>query len=150
MPVAREHKSEWRRTLIDRAYANDIAAAKQIKDKDKVESLERDHQFELQLDDEEEDAELTRYLVRQSRRLHVPNPRYHNDDGTESDLWYEGPLTHRRLFTTKGVAYLRDEIRKERKARHELKAVWVPWLAALTGLVGAATGLVALVLKIGP
>ncbi|MHB0925360.1 MAG: hypothetical protein ACYC1F_02500 [Gallionellaceae bacterium] len=99
--------------------------------------------------EEETDLELTRYLIRQSQRLHVPLPRYRNDDGSESEHWREGSLTYYRMLTTEGVAKLRDEIRREKKARHESKAVWIPWLSAITGAIGAATGLVALLNKSG-
>lgn len=143
-------KADWRRRLLDRSYAKDIAAARATRDGKKVESLEMDHMYEIQLDQEESDLELTRYLTRQARRLHVPVPKYANDDGTESEYWYEGSLTHYRMLTTEGVSRLRDEIRREKKARHEAKAVWIPWLSALTGAIGAATGLVALLMRSGP
>lgn len=149
VPALREWKAEWRRSLLDRAYAKDIAAAKVAKDKDKVVSLESDHQFEIQMHEEEADLELTRYLTRQARRLHVPLPRYKNDDGSESGHWHEGPLTYYRMLTTEGVAKLRDEIRREKKARHESKAVWIPWLSTITGVIGAATGLIALLISSG-
>ena len=144
LPISRERKTEWRRRLLDRAYAKDVTAARTAKDKEKVASLESDHQFELQLDREEEDERLTRFFLRQARRLHVPTPSFEGEDGKESEYWYEGPLTYRRLLTTVGIAKLRDEIRKERKARHESRAIWVPWLSAITGLAGAITGLVAI------
>lgn len=149
LPAPREWKAEWRRSLLDKAYAKDIAVARIAKDKDRVESLELDHRFEIQMHEEEADLELTRYLTRQARRLHVPLPRYKNDDGSESEHWYEGSLTYYRMLTTEGVAKLRDEIRREKKARHESKAVWIPWLSAITGAIGAATGLVALLIKSG-
>jgi hypothetical protein len=149
IPAPREWKAEWRRSLLDRAYAKDIAAAKVAKDKNKVESLEGDHRVEIQMHEEEADLELTRYLTRQARRLHVPLPRYKNDDGSESEHWYEGSLTYYRMLTTEGVAKLRDEIRREKKARHESKAVWIPWLSAITGVIGAASGLIALLISSG-
>ena len=147
LPLPTETKAEWRRALLDRAYAKDIHAARKSGHDAKVLSLMDDHRFELRLDDEEEDEQLTRYLVRQARRLYVPTPPVRKEDGSESEYWYEGSLTFRRFLTPKGVAVLREEIRKERKARHELKSVWLPWLSAVTGILGAATGLVALLLK---
>ena len=149
VPAPREWKAEWRRTLLDRSYTADIAAAKAAKDAEKAESLAMDHQYEIQMYQEEDDIELTRYLIRQTRRLHEPLPRYKNADGSDSDHWYEGSLTHYLALTTEGVAKLRDEIRREKKARHEAKAVWIPWLSAITGAIGAATGLVALLIKSG-
>lgn len=147
-PIPREWKSDWHRTLVDTAYAKNIAKAKAAKDDDKVRSLEATHQLEIQLHEEDEDLILTRRLLHQARRLHVPAPDRLNADGSETEFWYEGPLTYYRMLTTAGVANLRDEIRREKKARHEAKSVWIPWLSAITGVIGAATGLVALLLKV--
>lgn len=45
---------------------------------------------------------------------------------------------------------IRDEIRHELKARHEVRAQWVVWLSALTGVIGAITGLVAVLAQQAP
>ena len=123
--------------------------AKAAQNREKVESLEVDHQFEIQIHEEETDLEVTRYLIRRARRLHVPLPRYKNDDGSESEHWYQGSISYHRMLTTVGVAKLRDEIRREIKARHESKAVWIPWLSAITGTIGAAIGLASFLIKSG-
>lgn len=128
LPIPYAVKSEWRRVLLDKAYAKDIEVARKAKDSEKVDSLERSHRYEIQLTEEEDDIRLTKYLLRNARRLRVPIPRTHNDNGAESDDWYEGCLTYSRLLTTKGAAAVRDEIRKERKARHESRSIWIPWL----------------------
>ena len=148
-PVPREWKADWHRAQVDKAYAKDIAKAKAEKNEEKVESLESDHRFEIQSHEEEQDLILTRHLIRQASRLHVPLPRRKNPDGSDTDFWYEGSQTYYRMLTTEGVAKLRDEIRRERKARHEAKAVWITLLSAITGAIGAATGLVAVLLKNG-
>jgi len=150
LPIPTWTRLAWQRTLLDRAYTKNILAARQLKDEEKVESLERDHRFELDLHDEEEDAHLTRTLLGQARRLHVPVPHRYNDDKTESEHWYEGPYTGRWYLTSRGIAALREEIRREVKARHEGRAQWVVWLSALTGVIGAITGLVALLTHKSP
>jgi hypothetical protein len=144
LPIQTETTLAWQRTLLDRAYAKDILAARKLKDKEKVESLERDHRFEIDLHDEEEDAHLTKALLGKARRLRVPVPHRYNEDKTESEHWYEGNYTGRWYLTSRGVAALREEIRRELKARHEGRTQWVVWLSALTGVIGAITGLVAL------
>lgn len=150
LPVPRPIKVEWLQVLVDQAYAKDIRAARASGDAKKAESLGHDHQYERQLLEEEEDRRLTDELLREARRLRVPIPQKRNADGTESEHWYEGPLYYQQLLTTKGAAVIRDEIRKERKARHESRALWIPWLSAVTGAIGTATGLVALLTKGGP
>ena len=149
LPLPREFKTQWRRSLLDSAYGKDIATARKAGNDEKVLSLMENHRFELRMDEEEEDEEVTKHLIKQAQRLRVPIPRIQNEDGSDSDFWYEGTLSFRRKLTTKGLGLLREDIRKELKARHESKAVWLPWLSALTGLVGSITGLVALLSKSG-
>lgn len=150
LPIQTETTLAWQRTLLDRAYAKNILAARKLKDKEKVKSLERDHRFEIDLHDEEEDAHLTKALLGKARRLRVPVPHRYNEDKTESEHWYEGHYTGRWHLTSRGVAALREEIRREFKARHEGRAQWVVWLSALTGVIGAVTGLVALLAHKSP
>ena len=150
LPVPTGWRMAWQRALLDRAYAKDISAARKHKDNEKVESLERDHRFEIDLHDEEEDAYLTKKLLSKARQLRVPVPHRYNEDKTESEHWHEGDYTGRWFLTTRGFSALREEIRREIKARHESRAHWVVWLSALTGVIGAVTGLVALLLHKAP
>lgn len=150
LPFSTESTLAWQRTLLDRIYAKDIAVARKLKDKEKVESLESQHRFEIDLHDEEEDAYITKKLLAKARRLRVPIPHRHNEDKTASEHWYKGHYTGRWNLTTRGVAALREEIRHEIKARHEARSQWVVWLSALTGVIGALTGLVALLVHKGP
>ena len=136
LPIPTELQLSWQRTLL----------SKKLKDKERVESLERDHRFEINLHDEEEDAYLTKTLLSKARKLRVPVPHRYNEDKTESEHWYEGNYTGRWYLTTRGFAALREEIRHEVKARHESRAQWVIWPSTLTGVIGAATGLIALLL----
>ncbi len=147
LPIPAETRLAFQRSLLDRAYARSIAIARKTNDKEKLQSLERDHRFELEMHDEEEDANLTNSLLAKARRIHVPVPHRYNSDKTESEHWYEGHYTGRWSLTARGVAALRDEIRREAKARHEGRAQWVVWLSALTGVIGAITGLVALLMR---
>jgi aspartate/methionine/tyrosine aminotransferase len=119
LPLPTETKLSWQRALLDRSYAKDIAEARKVKDKDKVASLEGSHRFEIEMHEEDEDAYITKKLL-------------------------QNHYTGRMYLTTKGIAALREEIRRELKARHEARSQWVVWLSALTGVIGAITGLVAL------
>jgi hypothetical protein len=145
--VPTEIRLGWERSRLDSAYAKDIAAARKAKDTSKVQSLEQNHRFEIDLHDEEEDEYITKSLLSTARRLRLPIPHRYKEDKTESDEWYEARYSGRWYLTTKGVAVMRDEIRRELKARHELRSHWVFWLTALTGVLGSLTGLVALLLQ---
>jgi hypothetical protein len=147
LPIPTETKLAWQRSLLDRTYATAIAEARRLKDKEKIESLEHEHRFEIDVHDEDEDAYVTKRLLAKARRLRVPIPHRYNEDKTASDDWYEGHYTGRWYLTTKGIVALRDEVRKELRARHEARSQWVIWLSALTGVIGALTGLVALLMR---
>jgi hypothetical protein len=150
LPLPTNTRLMWQRSLLDRAFAHNIDAARKLNDREKVESLESDHRFEINLHDEKEDAYLTRQLLAKARHLQLPVPHQYNDDKTESDHWYEGRLSSRWYLTRRGIASLREEIRRELKARQETRAQWFVWLSALTGLVGTITGLVALLIHKSP
>jgi hypothetical protein len=137
----------WSRSRIESGYARDIVAARRAKNHDEVLSLESARLFELGLQQEEEDSHLTKQLRRKARRLRVPIPRVSNEDGSISDQWYEGSQTGGWYLTDGGIRSLREEIRKEQKARHEGRAQFIVWLSAITGIVGAITGLVAVLQK---
>jgi len=142
--VPTETRLAWERKQIDDAYAVQIAAAREQKDHEKVDSLRRDHFFELDLHSEDEDSYFTQKLLAQARRLRVPIPHRTSGKDAENEFWYEGHNTGRWYLTNKGIASLREEIRKELKARHEARTHWMFWLTGLTGVIGALTGLVAL------
>lgn len=144
MPLPTGTKLGWQRLLLDRAYAQDISAARKAKDTAKVQSLESDRRFEIDMHDEEEDAYVTKQLLKKARSLRVPVPHRYNEDKSESEHWYEGHYTGGWYLTNRGISSLREEIRREQKARHEIRAQWIVWVTALTGLVGTITGLVAL------
>lgn len=139
----------WSRSLIDAGYAKQIAAARRAKDHDEVRSLESTRLFELDLQQEEEDGHLTKKLRHQAKRLRVPIPHIRSTDGSISDQWYEGSQTGGWYLTDAGIRSLREEIRKEQKARHEGRAQLTVWLSTITGIVGAITGLVAILQKTG-
>jgi hypothetical protein len=87
----------------------------------------------------------TKRLLRTARRLRVRIPDKYDDKGELTDYWeraWDGPL----YLSESGDAQLRSAIRVERKERHEARAHWINWIAAITGLVGAVTGLLAIIL----
>ena len=149
-PLPTGTRLAWQRSLLDRAFVRDIATARKANDREKVRSLESDHRYEIDMHDEKEDALVTRRLLATAQRFRVPVPHRHNEDKSESDHWYQGHYTGGWYLTNRGISLLREEIRKESKARHEARSRWVVWLSALTGLVGAVTGLVALLTRKPP
>lgn len=146
-PLPKGIRLSWGKALVDREYAKDIALARKAKDNEKVELLERDQRFEIELIEEEEDQLLSAQLIRKAKHLRVPIPRRFNDDGAPSPHWYEGNYLGGWYLTNDGISKLREEIRKELRARHDSRVLWVTWISALTGVIGALTGLLAIISK---
>ena len=137
----------WSRSAIQRGYGKDIAAARRAEDLNALAALGSAERWELELQAELEDDYLTSRLMSQARRLRVPTPHFRNRDGSESDSWYKGSQTGGWALTTLGVNSLRHDIRLEKKSRHESLAVYLPWLTAVTGVLGTITGLVAVLMR---
>jgi hypothetical protein len=88
----------------------------------------------------------TDYLRSEAHRLVVPMP-----DQTDDTVWRRASPEGKPEFeylTAKGINDLRAAIRAEKKVRREYWLMWLPMVVAFTGLIGAATGLAA-ILKSG-
>lgn len=147
LPVSKERKLSMKRRWLQSEYSKDIKDAQRKGEFQRASEIEGARRMELDLHDEEEDEYITNHLLDQARRLRVPIPHRCDPDNTESNHWYEGHYTGQWYLTSLGVSALRSEIRQEQKAKHEIRAQWIVWLSGLTGLVGAATGLIALLLS---
>lgn len=125
----------------DKTYKDSIQAERQGQNRyEEIEGIRAEaghYWFEI----EDEISRLrTRYLCRTANRLILPIPNRKNDkmwEDTTSDAI-------EKVLTTAGIAELRSLIRKEKKERVEQAAILI---AALTGIIGTITGLLAVVLK---
>jgi hypothetical protein len=144
LPIPTSLKLEWQRELLETIYARELELARKTKNWEKARAIENEHRFEIDLNTEEQDLYITKQIVRRAKKMRLPIPSRYNSDKTESDHWYEGHHTRRWALTNRGVSAIREEIRREIKARHEVRVLWVTWLSALTGVIGAVTGLVAI------
>lgn len=137
----------WQKKLIEKSYSKEITKAREDKDNRKLEELSRDCQFEIEIIEEEEEELFTNQLVNKATRLRVPVPSYYNDESKRSDDWVKGSQTGALYLSPLGISKLREGIRKEERWRLEVRASRVVWLSAITGILGALTGLVAVWLK---
>ena len=80
----------------------------------------------------------SRKIIRQAQRLEIPVPEINDSDG----VWERGNTFEGRFLTDLGVSKLRAAIRAEQRERYES---WYRWIVLLIGLIGAASGLVAVV-----
>ena len=88
---------------------------------------------------EEINALKTRRFRQIANRLMVPLP-----ESKDKELWEDLHYIGERALTDKGFWELKKLIRQEKRERRE---GFVVWLAALTGIVGALTGLSAVLMR---
>lgn len=108
-----------------------------------------DWQFEYQLLEEDEASFHSRQLLGRARRLRIPTPPLMDGSAVSADYQPSGLDGHRYFLSLSGEQKVRAAIREEEKYRSERWARRIPYLTALSGLIGMITGLVALLAKWG-
>lgn len=106
-------------------------------------------QFEYQLLEEDETSFHSQQLLRRARELRIPTPPVFNDGVLSSDYQRSGLDGHRYYLSLSGEQKVRAAIREEEKYRSERWTRRIPYITALSGLIGTITGLVALLSKWG-
>jgi hypothetical protein len=101
-----------------------------------AEELNRDWAEEGADDQDEIDRLTTVYWQRKANGHRVPLPK------RERPYWIESS-GHGGRLTIAGIDFIESRIDEKRKRRWEF---WFLWAPALTGLIGALTGLLAIVL----
>jgi hypothetical protein len=92
--------------------------------------------FEM-IDDEILDL-VSRYLVNKANKRVLPVPPLSEKDG----LWERSNFTGRHHLTDKGITEIRKMIRRDTK---ESLDIFSPYIGILFGLIGAVTGLIAVI-----
>ena len=134
----------WELRKLQRGRAKVRLAYKQEKEQAKTDKKPRDEiamidhmaWSEEELVDDEIESLESRYLIESAERLILPIPTFSKD----SDAWRQSSQLGLYLLTRQGMATLRSTIRAERKERREAKMIWI---AAITGILGVLTGLIA-------
>jgi len=98
------------------------------------------------LRDEIERSNASR-LIRRANRLGLPTPAFNVKESIDGETWERG-ITGSYHLTRTAQADLRSRIRLEKKERREALAFWVkdilvPVLSVALGIIGATTGLIA-------
>ena len=107
--------------------------------RERIAEITRDYGFEDEMIEDEINLANSDYWLSKAHRLFLPIPA--KEDLT---MWNETTISDRRALKRKGITEIRSQVRGERK---EQMALWLPRLAALTGLVGTLTGLLAVLKK---
>lgn len=147
LPMPRLRRIAWQRKLVAEAFDLDIQKLSKTKDKDAIASSKRDRQVELQLLDEEDASVRSEVLIAEARRLEVPIPPIYDSQSIAQEEWEEGIYMYRWALSDLGRAKLREAIRSERRARHEDRIRWLAWATPFIGVIGAITGLVAVLTR---
>lgn len=104
------------------------------------------HLADLQGAQEEYDIELTKALVRKANSLYIeipPRPTTrHGED--EIGIWEHGFVYNEFYLTNKGVSHFKAAIRKDQKENFDS---WSRWITLVIGLLGIATAVLALLIK---
>ena len=110
-------------------------AVKNRASSDEIRSLRQREWYEVDLIDDQISDLVTRRFLGIANKYLLPTPKH---DGA----WIESDVTGLRQLEPEAIIELRATIRKERKERYEHMLMWV---AALTGLIGALSGLIAVI-----
>ena len=106
------------------------------------EELSRDEWANLQMEDDGINAFVSDQLWEEAREYDVEVPQ------NTPNLWEDSIFGNRKFLNTRGRSTVRRLIDEEKARRFDVKTRWVtklilPILAALIGIIGAITGLVA-------
>lgn len=146
-PMPEGTRLRLRRLFMDREI--DKARRKAVKNGGSAGDIWEDGswQFEYQMLDEDEASFHYRKLLRRARQLRIPIPPLMNDDAISEDYQPSGLDGHRYFLSLVGEQKVRAAIREEERYRSERWTCRIPYLTALSGLVGTVTGLIALLAK---
>lgn len=144
LPMPKGWKLSLNRSFLSSAFDK---AEKKAKTSAARAQLDSERWFEMGMQEEEENKYYTTKLVRQATRLWVPRPRAFDDQGYLTEHWERMDRTGGIALSLSGAKMLRDEIRQELRARHEIRAQYFFWVTSAMGIVGAITGLAAVLTK---
>ncbi|MBU2537856.1 MAG: hypothetical protein KKH22_05415 [Proteobacteria bacterium] len=83
---------------------------------------------------------ITKYYIELSDKLLIPLPERSDEQMWEECIY----VSTRKILTTEGIIYFRSKIRQEHKEKIDL---YLPFVTAAIGIIGAITGLVAVLTK---
>jgi len=128
-----------KRKRLFRDYLANTQKAKKAGDDDLIQRIHGEASTDDSLFNDEIETLITDRLLDQANWLFIRIP-----DRTDMTLWHKSDFGGQILLTRKGVSTLRAAIRTEQKERREF---FVIVLTSSIGIIGAITGLVAVLHK---
>jgi len=107
-------------------------AKKEKKSPDEIETLKYGLMVDIELIEDEINQLVTAHLLEKARQLFLP---------TSADL-RQGNMTGLYYLTPNGIMTLRNRIREETAARRK---AFLEWTSPIVGIIGATTGLLAVI-----
>ncbi|MDP3027901.1 MAG: hypothetical protein Q8O04_00075 [Deltaproteobacteria bacterium] len=135
-------KLSRQRREIDRYYKKQYAEAKKTSDNKKIGDISSVAPHELEEVDDEIHYLEQRYLISIATRMLLPVPPVISEE--KGGRWEQSDVTGKWQLTSEGMRELRQLIRTEKKESTELLTRWI---TIIVGLIGAITGLVAVIKK---
>jgi hypothetical protein len=134
----------YRENKIYKKYDEKLKKAETNNNQDRVNELNAWLKYEMDTLIEERETICTKKLMNKATKLKVKIPKKYNASNNLTDDWEQGPFGS-CFLSKKGIKKLRQEIREEEKWRIEKRTHKIKWITALTGIIGALTGLFAVI-----
>jgi hypothetical protein len=134
---------KWQRWRLQHSYAKDYKnLVKKKASQDELMQLHAGEHFDVEAVEQQIDFYIGTKLSDKARSLDVEIPHF-----SDKQMWVHGEQGY-FWFSSKGRAHVRKLIDEERARRFEVKSQWfikiiLPTLGLVIGIVGAITGLVA-------
>lgn len=135
------------RRKVSRAYERDRRKLRKTKtaNSDELDRLDHSEWSDLRAEDDGINAFLSDQLWEEAREYDIQIP-------SGEDVWEDSQFGDRKYLSMRVRSELRRLIDEEKSRRFAAKTLWItkfwiPLLAALIGIIGAITGLVAVIKK---
>lgn len=148
IPMSPGRRFRFTRTIFDRQLKAEQKEVEALRDPEKLESFHFDWQYEYHMLADEERDYYSRKLQDRARHLRVLVPKVYEGSNVTDD-YEESTITGKINLSLQGENNVRAAIREEEKLRAESRARLIPYITAVAGLIGTATGLLAVIDKWG-
>jgi hypothetical protein len=135
-------RRQYQKSAVQHRYAKLRREARSRKEnRQYIDDLFREEQLEIDIIDDDISQLQTQIVLTQLDAFYFPAPEFDEKSG----VWTRSEFSDKWSLSRQTVIELRKLIRMERKERYEALALW---LTPLTGIVGALTGLIAVMASV--
>jgi hypothetical protein len=148
LPVVGRLLDDRARRRCEDEYRAAIESARRAGDSARLVELQQEKHWNDEIEHDERELACTQSLTREAHQLRVPLPARppYSDDPEDNEFWSWSRVYGQHYLSPTGYSTLRDSIRREREAQRGERNHLLQWIAAVTGLIGALTGLGAILI----